>query len=560
MYRQLLFTALLIAGLVLAGLLAGSAAWAGRMGPAGPSDLAMIPVQGTATPAATPTCSPNGAYRVLIVYGESSPPTWLQTQIQAEAGVIVVDLFNADFGTPTLAQLQQHSLVVAYGDLGPGFSDSAALGNNLADYVDGGGIVVQMGMSFYYPYRYSINGRWFSDHYAPYDYTTNIVVGVPFTLGTYNAGHPLMQGVSTLNASWQNGVLPVSGATQVAAASNGNSLVAFNPIGGHTVVGITAYLGCCGGSPLSGDWARLIVNAARWLTPSPCAPAPTGTPLPTAPATRTSTATRTPTPVPPATATSPPTFTPAPSTTPVLASATSVPPSTTPVPASATASATPILPSATAVPPSRTPVPPTATRAPGASPTPCPIHFSDVYPTDYFYTPVLYLACQGVVSGYADGTFRPYNQTTRAQMVKIVVLGFGLPLQTPLAPTFSDVPAAHPFYPYIETANARHIVSGYADGTFRPNANVTRGQLSKIDVGAAGWPALNPPAPTFSDVPAGSAFYTFVETAVCHGVVSGYSDGTFRPANAATRGQIGKIVYLSILNPPGSCLRQQATR
>src|SRR5439155_12711320 len=88
---------------------------------------------------------------------------------------------------------------------------------------------------------------------------------------------------------------------------------------------------------------------------------------------------------------------------------------------------------------------------------------------------------------------------------------------------------------------------------FRPFANVTRGQLSKIAVGAAGWPLLNPPIPSFSDVAPGSAFYRFVETAVCHGVVSGYADQTFRPGANATRGQISKIVYLALTNPPGAC-------
>ena len=43
-------------------------------------------------------------------------------------------------------------------------------------------------------------------------------------------------------------------------------------------------------------------------------------------------------------------------------------------------------------------------------------------PTAYYYTPVYYLACRGVVGGYADGTFRPFNNTTRGQMAKIVVL------------------------------------------------------------------------------------------------------------------------------------------
>jgi hypothetical protein len=184
-----------------------------------------------------------------------------------------------------------------------------------------------------------------------------------------------------------------------------------------------------------------------------------------------------------------------------------------------------------------------------------------VQPTDYFYEPVRYLYCHGVISGYSDGTYRPYNMTTRAQMVKIVVLGFGLPIVTPAAGqyTFHDVPPAQPFFAVIETAAAHNIVSGYGCGPggpgpcddqnrpyFLPNNNVTRGQLSKIDVIAAGWALLNPPTPTFTDVPQGSPFYTFVETAVCHGVVSGYANHTFQPNANATRGQIAKIVYLSL--------------
>src|SRR5205823_3342630 len=80
--------------------------------------------------------------------------------------------------------------------------------------------------------------------------------------------------------------------------------------------------------------------------------------------------------------------------------------------------------------------------------------------------PVRYLACHGVISGYADGTFRPYNNTTRAQMVKIVVLGFTVPFITPSAGgyTFTDVPPGYPFFSYIETAAADEIVSGYNGG------------------------------------------------------------------------------------------------
>ncbi|HMA33658.1 MAG TPA: S-layer homology domain-containing protein, partial [Chloroflexia bacterium] len=187
-----------------------------------------------------------------------------------------------------------------------------------------------------------------------------------------------------------------------------------------------------------------------------------------------------------------------------------------------------------------------------------------------------YLACHGVISGYANGdgtvSFRPYNNTTRAQMVKIVVLGYQKPIVTPAGGNyrFADVPPANPFYSVIETAAADSIVAGYTcggagepcDGAsrpyFRPYANVTRGQLSKIDVLAAGWRLVNPVTATFADVFPGTAFYAFVETAACHGILSGYTCGGvgepcdnqqrpyFRPYPPATRGQIAKIVDLSL--------------
>jgi hypothetical protein len=278
----------------------------------------------------------------------------------------------------------------------------------------------------------------------------------------------------------------------------------------------------------------LAPNATYTATPAgtPATATPTATAAPpTATRTATTTATRTAT----ATATQPP---------PPSATVTNTPPPGATATPSATATATqPPPPSATA----NTTPPPGATDTSTA--TTCAISFSDVTPADYFYTPVRYLACRGVVGGYSDGTFRPYTLTTRGQLAKIVVLAYSLPLSTPPVPTFADVLPGSTFYPYIETAAAQGIVGGYPDGTFRPGNNVTRGQLTKIVVGAAGWALLNPPAPTFSDVLPGSTFYPYVETAVAHGILGGYADGTFRPGNSATRGQISKIVYLAVTAP-----------
>jgi hypothetical protein len=198
----------------------------------------------------------------------------------------------------------------------------------------------------------------------------------------------------------------------------------------------------------------------------------------------------------------------------------------------------------------------TPTETPSSTPTststytvtPCPMNFSDVQPSDYFYESVRYLYCAGVISGYADNTFRPYNNTTRGQLTKIIVLAEGWTTDC-TTQHFSDVPPSDPFYCYIETAYAHEIISGYADGTFRPGNDVTRGQLCKIIVEAEGWTIDTTGGPHFSDVPNTDPFYGYIETAYNHEIISGYADGTFRPGNPATRGQISKIVYGAITGP-----------
>ena len=118
------------------------------------------------------TCTPS-SFNVLIVYADTAAPTQLQSEILAEPGVAAVDLFDAQAGTPTLGQLQQYQIVVPYSNFP--FLDPDTLGNNLADYVDGGGVVVQYGFSHYGPGQpFGVNGRWVSGNYNPYNYSTNL--------------------------------------------------------------------------------------------------------------------------------------------------------------------------------------------------------------------------------------------------------------------------------------------------------------------------------------------------------------------------------------------------
>jgi hypothetical protein len=196
----------------------------------------------------------------------------------------------------------------------------------------------------------------------------------------------------------------------------------------------------------------------------------------------------------------------------------------------------------------------------------CVPYFSDVFPNQYFYDGVRYLFCHLVVVGYIEPdqtfTYRPFNNTTRGQFSKMIALAYNLPAYNPPTPDFVDVPVDNPFYTYIESAFHAGIINGYPDGTFRPFASITRGQLSKLVVLAAGWPIDTTGGPHFADVPTTDTFYEVIETAYNHGLINGYPCGGpfepcdaqnrpyFRTGNPTIRGQIAKILYIALGSPP----------
>src|SRR6266487_4056137 len=86
-----------------------------------------------------------------------------------------------------------------------------------------------------------------------------------------------------------------------------------------------------------------------------------------------------------------------------------------------------------------------AIRNPQSAIPDCPGTFSDVCSGDWYYPYVMDLYYLGAVGGYADGTFRPNNNITRAQVMKAIVLAYGLSAVIPGNPTFADVPAGSTF-------------------------------------------------------------------------------------------------------------------
>jgi aldose sugar dehydrogenase len=193
-----------------------------------------------------------------------------------------------------------------------------------------------------------------------------------------------------------------------------------------------------------------------------------------------------------------------------------------------------------------------------------PTEFSDVPPGSTFYPQIMCLVCRGIVSGYADGTFRPNADVTRGQLSKIVAASAGFS-EPPGEQLFEDVPPGSTFYDWINRLARRGHIGGYPCGGagepcgpdnlpyFRPNANATRGQISKIVSNAAGF-SEGVSGQTYHDVSPDNPFYLWIERLSGRGIMSGYGCGGpgepcdpenrpyFRWANNATRGQTSKIV------------------
>lgn len=104
-------------------------------------------------------------------------------------------------------------------------------------------------------------------------------------------------------------------------------------------------------------------------------------------------------------------------------------------------------------------------------------HLKDMNPNDYGYEYVAALIDEGIMSGH-NGYFKPQEPLTRGQMAKILTEAFQLDHLFPC--DFRDLSPDDWTYHYVASLTEHSIATGYTDGTFRPNATVTRAQFAVL--------------------------------------------------------------------------------
>lgn len=180
--------------------------------------------------------------------------------------------------------------------------------------------------------------------------------------------------------------------------------------------------------------------------------------------------------------------------------------------------------------------------------------YDDVPLSYLFYSYIENLSGLSIMNGYDDGTyFKPNQYITRGEMAKIIKNAFGLPTVTSCQ-KFTDVNPGQLFYTDITSLKCLGIITGFSDGTFRGDLQVSRVQAVKfvmqavrVKQGNSNYLRYSGSAIRFSDIPTSHPFYEFVMSASEPGVgiVSGYGDNTFKPGDSITRGAMAKIVDIA---------------
>ena len=154
--------------------------------------------------------------------------------------------------------------------------------------------------------------------------------------------------------------------------------------------------------------------------------------------------------------------------------------------------------------------------------------------------------------GYSDGTVRPNGKITRAEVATIF---FRLLDDDTRAKywssenNFSDVSADKWYNNAVSTLSRMGVIGGYADGTFRPDAPISRAEFAKIAVSFT----QNTGSATynyFTDVKTTDWFAPYVTAAKDAGLIEGYSDGSFKPESKITRAEACAIVNRTLGRKP----------
>jgi rare lipoprotein A len=176
-----------------------------------------------------------------------------------------------------------------------------------------------------------------------------------------------------------------------------------------------------------------------------------------------------------------------------------------------------------------------------------PVSFTDVSEENYHYIPILALAEEGIINGYEDGTFKPYETVNRAEALKIILEAFNTPPaeydnldENP----FKDTAKNSWYASYIAYAKDQEIITGYNDDEFEPWKTINLAESLKIlEESLPNYlpnPATEDP---FVDVTMNDWHVDYLQYAKNREMVNISASGKVYPGQEMTRGYLAEVIY-----------------
>lgn len=176
--------------------------------------------------------------------------------------------------------------------------------------------------------------------------------------------------------------------------------------------------------------------------------------------------------------------------------------------------------------------------------------FSDIEESGY-KAAIIDAADKGIVTGYEDGSFKPNAKVTRAQFITMLYRAAGAPEVTNAELGFKDAgDIAEAYKLAVAWGSENGIINGYNDGSFKPNQEISRAQMAAFAcryLTSLGY-EFDGSKLSFTDASEISASYIDAVKAMASvGIIKGFNDGHFGPNETAVRGQAATILLRVVL-------------
>ena len=143
------------------------------------------------------------------------------------------------------------------------------------------------------------------------------------------------------------------------------------------------------------------------------------------------------------------------------------------------------------------------------------------------------------INGFTDGMFHAERNITREQTAKMLIDALEKETAEPEQSSYTDVANNRWSYRWVEAASKEGYMVGYNGGVFKPESAITRAEMATAlsRIAAKEGLIMTSSTKTFSDVADGKWYSSYIRQAVQYGLISGYTDGTFRPEQYITRAE-----------------------